>query len=155
MDYNVTLGTTTDTNEPNAIHRKVQRVVRTPYARDHDDDIALLMLDSVVHYTNTVRPICLPPTEDDANDEDEYYDQYCRTAGWSANEGDFVTVCLQTFWWSLLIFQGETNEVFKHLSMPKLSEGECSSYIPIHNITCGDSKYRHEKTCIVRSINKI
>ncbi len=67
-------------------YRVVDRIMHSGYSpRTFDHDIALLVLDRDVEYTETIRPICLPLLLEAAEKRD-YTGTQPLVAGWGALE---------------------------------------------------------------------
>ncbi|KAH8311664.1 hypothetical protein KR044_007400, partial [Drosophila immigrans] len=68
------------------VEKKILHDLYIPNAIDQMHDIALLRLKDLVHYTDFVKPICLPVGDDIRNNNFEEYSM--DVAGWGATEDD-------------------------------------------------------------------
>jgi len=55
--------------DPDVVYANVSRVIKYPYytSRPTTGDVGLLRLSSAVTFTDTIRPICLPPRDVNLN----------------------------------------------------------------------------------------
>uniref|UniRef100_A0A8C5FFD9 Chymotrypsin-like protease CTRL-1 n=1 Tax=Gadus morhua TaxID=8049 RepID=A0A8C5FFD9_GADMO len=116
-DYTVFLGRQTQQGpNPNEIQRSVRQILIHPsynVSPLNGSDLALLLLDSAVQYSNYIRPVCL------ADSASTFNDTFCYLTGWGKQTQNANAV----------------SNVIQRALIPVVSRAQCQRHYPSVNIT--------------------